>query len=74
MFEEKEFHFAAARAAKRINGERSKKRKSPSGKRKKERTFGRMNSRDKWSIENRSGKCDSGIINAVVTNRSYSFL
>ena len=68
MFEEKEIHLAAARAAKRINRERGKKRESPTGKGTKKRTHGRMNSMDKSSVENGRGKCDRRIINPVVTN------
>ena len=67
-FEKKEFHFAATRAAERIDGERCKKRESPTGKRAKKRAFGGMNSRNEFGMKNRGRKSNRRVINAVVTD------
>ena len=49
-------------------GERSKNRESPTCKGAKKRTLRRMDSRNKASVLNRSGKCNCGVIETVVTD------
>ena len=55
-------------------GERSKNRESPTGKGAKKRTLRRMDSRNKASVLNRSGKCNCGVIDTVVTDHFEMFV
>ena len=55
-------------------GERSENRESPTGKGAKKRTHRRMDSRNKASVLNRSGKCNCGVINTVVTDHFEMFV
>lgn len=55
-------------------GERSENRESPTGKREKKRTLRRMDSRNKASVLNRSGKCNCGVIDTVVTDHFEMFV
>ena len=55
-------------------GERSENRESPTGKGVKKRTLRRMDSRNKASVLNRSGKCNCGVIDAVVTDHFEMFV
>ena len=58
----------------RIGRKRSKKGESPTSKRAKKRTLRRMNGRDKASVLNRSGKCNCGVIDTVVTDHFEMFV
>ena len=55
-------------------GERSENRESPTGKGAKKRTLRRKDSRNKASVLNRSGKCNCGVIDTVVTDHFEMFV
>ena len=55
-------------------GERSENRESPMGKGAKKRTLRRMDSKNKASVLNRSGKCNCGVIDTVVTDHFEMFV
>ena len=55
-------------------GKRGKNRESPTGKGAKKRTLRRMDSRNKESVLNRSGKCNCGVIDTVVTDHFEMFV
>lgn len=55
-------------------GKRGKNRESPTGKGAKKRTLRRMDSRNKASVLNRRGKCNCGVIDAVITDHFEMFI